>query len=220
MRYIQGIYGIIYKEILTEFRTKYAISALMLFILTSVIIVVMSIGADFKNPQMLAGLLWIILFFAASTGLTKSFVSEEEAGTSLFLKINADNMSVYFGKLLYNIIINLLITALSCGLMFAIAEVNIARPAELWVSMMFASIAISSAATIIAAIISKAGAKGAMFPVLSFPVLLPVLYLGIDLTINCISGNQPVANDIIFLISYSGAMIAASAVLFDFVWRE
>lgn len=220
MKLLQSIYGILYKELLIEFRTKYSISALLLFILTTVAVVMMSVGTESKSPELISGLLWLIIFFGAMTGLSRSFVSEEESGTSLFLKLNTDSLGIYFGKLMYNIMLNLVVTSLAGILLLSAENIIIRQPISLVISLLFSSIAISSGSTIISVIISKAGAKGAIFPVLSFPVLLPILFLGIDLTINCIAGNTSPLNDIIFLIAYSGVMIAGSVLLFDFVWKE
>jgi len=77
-------------------------------------------------------------------------------------------------------------------------------------------------ATIIAAIISKASAKGALFTVLSFPILLPVLITGISATRTiCFKSNlSAVSGELQALFAYAVVLITASIMLFEFVWNE
>jgi heme exporter protein B len=84
------------------------------------------------------------------------------------------------------------------------------------------NIGIAASSTIIAAIISKANAKGTLYPVLSFPVLLPLILMLIELTKFSIEG-LPVADasaEFLVLISYDVIMITASIMVFDIIWRD
>ena len=81
-------------------------------------------------------------------------------------------------------------------------------------------IAVSS--TIIAAIISKANSKGTLYPVLAFPILLPLILTLLELTRSAMDGN-PVADsavEISVLVCYDVIMLTASYLLFDFIWKE
>ncbi len=51
------------------------------------------------------------------------------------------------------------------------------------VSFILGNIGLAVASTIIAAIISKAGAKGTLYPVFSFPILLPLILTSVQLTL-------------------------------------
>jgi heme exporter protein B len=74
----------------------------------------------------------------------------------------------------------------------------------------------------VAAIISKAGAKGALFTILSFPILLPVLISGISATKKAVTEPliSPAASELQALIAYAVVITTASILLFDFVWNE
>jgi heme exporter protein B len=74
----------------------------------------------------------------------------------------------------------------------------------------------------VAAIISKAGAKGALFTVLAFPILLPVLVSGISATkISALGGDMAGASaELQTLLAYDVVVITASILLFDFVWND
>jgi heme exporter protein B len=84
------------------------------------------------------------------------------------------------------------------------------------------SLGIASATTIISALLAKANTKNALFPILSFPILIPVIILGIELTKYSFhdTGRIDPASNINLIIAYCGLMIVASYFLFDFVWED
>ena len=71
------------KDVQIELRTRYAVGAVLLFAVTTLVAV--SGGARAAAPvksDVKAALLWIVLLFAALSGLARAFVREEEAGTA------------------------------------------------------------------------------------------------------------------------------------------
>jgi heme exporter protein B len=76
--------------------------------------------------------------------------------------------------------------------------------------------------TIIAALISKSSSKGTLYPVLSFPLLLPLMLSTINATTMTIEGTTigQIGSEIQIMISYSVVLITASFMLFDLVWND
>jgi heme exporter protein B len=223
MNNFNSVIAIISKEIKTEFRTKYSSSALLLFILTSLSIIMFSLNGVELSDELSSGLYWILIFFGSMTGLSKSFVIEEEKSTSMLLKMHSSSISIYLGKLLFNLLNSIIINYFTAILLLMFISKSGAKSPLILFSLIFVfSLVISSATTIISAMISKANARGAIFSVLSFPILLPVIISGIDITTASIAGTtiEAVANEIIFLLAYSGVLISVSIILFEIVWRD
>ncbi len=211
------------KDMKSEFRTRYAISSLFLFILVSVSVVIFSTSDMKLTPVTASGIFWIIIFFSSMTGLSRSFVSEEERGTSFLLKIHAPLSAVYFGKLIFNITLCFALNVLAAILFFIFFDyLGIAALGDLVLTLVFSSFGLASATTIISAIIAKANSRNSLFPLLSFPVLLPLIIVGIELTRYAIDAggiDSPWANYRL-MFSYSGIMITASYFLFEFIWND
>ena len=94
-----------------------AIVAVFFFAATALTLVSFAIG-PFRlpaedRPALQAALLWIILFFAAATGLPRAFVAEEEAGTGLALRKAVPAELVLAGKSLFNLALFLAIAAVT-----------------------------------------------------------------------------------------------------------
>ena len=94
------------KDLLNEFKTRYAVNAILLFSIVTLTAVSFSIGTFSVGEELLSALLWIILFFSSMSGLAHIFVREEETHTSDTLKLVAPATSIFTGKLLFNFFIN------------------------------------------------------------------------------------------------------------------
>lgn len=220
---MKSIKAILLKEIKSEFRTRYAISTILLFVLTTVTMIVFATAGEKLNNQVISGIFWIIMFFGSMTGLSKSFVSEEERGTYLLLQLNSKPYAVYFGKLIFNMILSVSINVIAIILVLTFFSDLEIKNAGLFILIMFlGSIAIAAATTIISALIAKANSKNALFPVLSFPILLPIIIIGIQVTAGSFDGATFAVsqNDLQLIFSYTGIMTVASYFLFDIVWKD
>src|SRR5512146_722546 len=97
------------KDFHSELRTRYSINGLAMFIIVVISIIKFSLGEEKLSSELHAGLLWIIIFFANSNGLSRVFVAEEDRGTSFVLKLTANSKSVLLGKLIFNTLLSFLI---------------------------------------------------------------------------------------------------------------
>lgn len=211
------------KDWQSELRTRYAINALAMFILVTISVLMFSIGNEKISEYLTGGLLWVVIFFSAMSGLSRAFVSEEERGTTLTLHLMASPATIFSGKLIFNVLLvflmNLVITFLFSLLFSSFIIKNILLFA---IAFLLGNIGIAISSTIIAAIISKASSKGTLYPVLSFPILLPLILTLLELTKFAMDGNSIAGSsvEIFVLICYDVIMGTASFLLFDFIWKE
>lgn len=210
------------KDFSSEIRTRYAANALIMFIIVVISIIKFSLGEENISNEVNAGLLWIIIFFSTSNGLSRVFVAEEERGTSLVLKLSAGSKSVLLGKLLFNTILTFIINFFIILLYVLITNLNIKALASFSVVIILGNFGLSAVMTVIAALISKAGSKGTLFPVLSFPLLLPLLLSSISATLLTIEGVSfaGIAGELQMTASYTIVLITASFLVFDLIWNE
>ncbi len=220
---LRNIHAVLVKDLKSEFRTRYAISAVLLFILTTITMIVFSTAGEVMTEGIAAGILWVIIFFAAMTGLSKSFVSEEERGTGFLLQLTASSAAVYFGKLLFNILLGLTLNFFATFLFFIFTSSVSILHFDVFIGTIFmGSLGIASATTIISAIIAKANSRNALFPVLSFPVLLPIILLSIQNTHYAFDGSglDSAAGNFNLIFAYCGILVTGSYLLFDMVWKD
>jgi heme exporter protein B len=220
---IRQAFAVFHKDLSSELRTRYAINALLMFVVVTLAVIMFSLVGETLSPGALTGMLWVVMFFAAMSGLSRSFVAEEERGTTMTLQLLAAPVAVYLGKLLFNLVLVMVLNLFIIALFLLTMDQFIVQQYGLfWLVMLLGSLGMASATTIIAAIIAKANTKGTLFPVLSFPVLLPLLMAGINATKIAVEGESwtTVWPDLQLLGSYIVVITTVSFLLFDFVWKD
>ncbi len=210
------------KEIKSELRTRYAFNSLLMFAVVTLTAVSFSVGQFALSLQVKSALYWLILFFASMAGLAQVFIKEEEAKTSYFLKLASPPTLIYLGKFLYNWVLLLALQIIIIPLFVIFLNLELANLALFLTVSALGTLALSASTTIIGAIVSKANVKGALFAVLSFPLLIPVLVAGIEGAQLATAGAKFSQGwgQIRLLLSYSVVMLTVSLILFEFVWSE
>lgn len=216
-------YNLFLKDFKSELRTRYAINALAMFIIVAISVILFSVGQEKISKSLTGGLFWVVIFFTAMSGLSRAFVSEEERGTALTLQLIAAPSTVFTGKLIFNIILVFAMNTVIAILYSAMFEAFVIKNFMLFLtSFVFGNIGLAISSTIIAAIIAKAGAKGTLYPVLSFPILLPLILTSVQLTLFALDGTsfETAKFELAIVVSYDVIMLTASYMLFDFIWKE
>ncbi len=214
--------AVYFKDLRLELRTKSALNAILMFGITTLAVVSFSLGQSGLSPKLLSSLFWIIMFFSAMSGLAQTFIREEETGTSLILNLTAEPNSIYIGKLLFNLTLLVTMTAIITPMFFIFTDAPTGNILPFVVILVFGILGLVSATTLVAAIISKASVKGALFSVVSFPVLMILLMVLVGATEKIFDnqGLTAVSSEIQVLVSYVVVMTTVSLLLFKFVWRE
>jgi heme exporter protein B len=210
------------KDIRQEFKTRYSLNAIFLFALVTLVAVSFSIGTFTASYEIKSALLWIIIFFSAMSGLSHIFVREEEKHTADTLKLITLPTPIFLGKFLFNLFLLYFLELITVPLFFAVMNFEVAGVALFISLLVLGSLGLSAGATMIAAIISKASAKGALFAVLSFPILLPVIVAGINgtkIAVKHITFSEA-GSELQMLFAYSVVVMTTALILFEFVWNE
>jgi heme exporter protein B len=154
-------------------------------------------------------------------GLSHIFTREEEQETSLFLRLISKSDVILASKLLFNISLFFILQLITIPLFIFFLNLEIKAIIPFIISAFAGGLAISSSTTILAAITSKSGGKSSLFTIISFPIILPVIWIASDSTANSLS--DPVYDgfqNIIFLLAFSVLITAVSFILFNYIWSE
>ncbi|HEU5015988.1 MAG TPA: heme exporter protein CcmB [Roseiflexaceae bacterium] len=214
------------KDLRSELRSRYAVNALLLFATNSVVVqsLVLGLLLPSRNADLsliYAALLWITVLFAAFTGLARAFVQEEEARTAAALRLAAPPLAVYGGKLLFNLLLLLLLDVVVTVLFVVLLRVQIGNLGLFLALLLAGSVGLVAATTLVAAMIARAGAKGALFAVLSFPLLVPLLVVAVQSTARALDGVgwDEGLRPLVTLLSFATVQFVASLFLFPTVWE-
>ncbi|TAK63965.1 MAG: ABC transporter permease [Bacteroidetes bacterium] len=211
------------KDFKSEIRTRYALNALLMFVVTTISIILFALGNENASTDILCGVLWVIIFFSSMAGLSRTFVSEEERGTVMTLQLIASPMTVYIGKLLFNLALLTMLNVVTVVLYSIVIPNFIIQTYSIFIlTIFFGILGFAGASTILAALIAKAGSKGTLYPVLAFPILLPLLMTVINATKMAVEGEPFTQSLEMFqiLLAYVIVIMTLPFLLFEYVWRE
>lgn len=221
MHWIRSTITVLKKDLQIELRTRFAFNMVLAFVAAAMLLVLFTLRADQLEPGPKAGLVWIIILFAALSALSRSFIAETDKKTFDLLRIYADGSTVYSGKLLYNFLFTLFInTATFAGYIF-LMNLQIQSWSAFLFVLTIGTAGLSGVATMTAAIVSQADRKGAIFSVLSIPLFVPLILLLAEVSEAAfITGDDESMNNIMALIGFAGVTITTGILLFDYIWEE
>lgn len=223
MSLAQSLKAVVMKDLLSEIRTRYGITAIALFVVTSVALVAFATADEQLHRPIAAGILWVVMFFTAMSGLGRGFISEEERGTTLYLQLSAPPSAVILGKLISNVLIAALsnLAVLALFVMF-VGTVQLASPMILLLVLFAGSIGLATVITITSAIVATSGTRSPLLPILSFPVLIPLIMPGMNATLLAMAdvSMSDVWPDLALMLSHTGIVATVSYLVFDVVWTE
>ena len=219
MGLLREIRYLIIKEFTLEWRQKYAISGILLYVLSTVFIIFISFQK--LSPQLWNVLFWIIMLFASINAVVKSFV-QESGHRQLYYYQLANPLAILLSKMVYNTILLLLIGGLTFVALGFIAGSPVEDAAQFALALFFGSLGFSITFTFVSAIAAKADNSSTLMAILSFPVVIPVLLLLVNLSAHSIGllGGSGVVKDVMMLVAVDLVLLALGMVLFPFLWRD
>ena len=219
MQLFKQVQHLIKKELLLEWRSKYALNGVLLYVVSTIFVCFLSLVS--VVPITWNALFWIIMLFASINAVSKSFLQESK-GRQLYIYTIASPIALIISKTIYNVMLMMVLTIIAlCFYMLVFDYV----PEDLGlyiVATLLGSLSFSTIFTMVSAISSKAGNGGMLMAILSFPVIIPVLVVLIKLTKNAIDGlDRSVSLDEIGLLLVINVLVGAvSLLLFPYLWRD
>jgi heme exporter protein B len=217
---VKEIKSLLEKEIMLEWKQKYAFNGLVLYVVSTIFVCFLSFKQIIDPPTWNA-LFWIIMLFAAVNAIAKSFLTESR-GRQLYFYSIASAQSVIISKIIYNLALMLVLSVFNL-IFYTLFLGNIVQDMPMFiVGLLLGSAGFASVMTMISAIASKAGSNSTLMAILSFPILIPLLITIIRFSKNAMDGIDWSVNYkfAIILVALNVLTIALSYILFPYLWRE
>jgi heme exporter protein B len=166
-------------------------------------------------------MLWVALLFAGVVGVARTFLIEEEQGTGDLLRLWARPEPVFWGKTLYNLAL-ICIVALVVVPMFALfVGIQIVDYALLFGGLISGCAALAAAIGFCGSLVARSKSRGALAGVISIPVLLPVVVLGVGALRESFGDPGTLGwTSVLGLAGLATAFAAAGPYLYAAVWKQ
>lgn len=225
MRFLDCAWAVFLREARQELRRRSSVSSVVFFAVVALVLISLAVttltlpAAD--AARLNSGMLWILLFFCAASGLPRSFVREEDAGTAIALRKAVAAPAVLLGKLAFNFLLFSLICAVAAPLLLILEGWKIHNAGAFGLVLLLTGYGFSLVATFLSAIVSRAGQKDVLFVLIAFPLLAPLLLPAVDATARAALAPSFLDLDSYWrvLISYDGLATIAAFLLMRFIWE-
>ena len=194
------IWAVIWKDLLTEGRTKAAFNAMAFFAGLVLLMFAFALGPDTPGfgprgqtllEYVSPGLLWVTILLTAVLALGRSFQVEMENGALEALRLYpGDRRSIGVGKIAANL---LFLVAMEC---LVVPIGALLYNLDLWPRLLplagillLATVGLAAVGTFYAALTANLRAREVMLPLLLFPVMVPVVLGAVKATGLILNGD-------------------------------
>jgi heme exporter protein B len=219
MNRFRELIWLIQKEFLLEFRQRYAIGGIVLYVFSMVFVV---FTASIKViPPVWNILFWLIVLFASINAIVKSF-TQESGNRQLYYYQIANPIILLMAKILYNTLLLLVLSILSFGVYSLVAGNPVKDMGLFSLVILLGSIGFAITFTFLSSIAAKANNSATLMAILSFPVVLPILMTLMRLSTIALRLMQDTSymRDIINLLAIDVILLTLAFVLFPFIWKD
>ncbi|MEJ2004409.1 MAG: heme exporter protein CcmB [Cyclobacteriaceae bacterium] len=219
---VQQVISLIVKEWRVEWRRRYALNGLVLYLVSTIFICYLSFNVRVNQMEPLTWntLFWIILLFSAVNAIAKSFMQESPGRLLYYYSVFSPQVLI-IARLIYNSLL-MLFLAIAGLLIYSIVLGNpVGDMLYFFFAVILGSVGFSVTFTMISAIAAKAGNNQTLMAVLGFPIVLPMLLMVIKLSRNALDGldRSASSDELLTLLAINILVGAVSFLLFPYLWR-
>jgi heme exporter protein B len=219
IRAFSQIFALFRKDLLLEIRQQYTFYGVLLYIASTIFVLYLAMGEP--DTEVWNGLFWMIQLFTCVNAVAKSFLAESKGRMLYFYSITGGRNFI-IAKLLFNVLLMAVMSLTS----WALFSVLLGNPViNLWRFMginLLGGMSLSLVFTFLSAIAARAQQNAALMAIMGFPVIIPQLMLLMRISnivfADVLQGG--LLQVVLLLVGLDALVIALSAILFPFLWKD
>ncbi|QPJ60658.1 MAG: ABC transporter permease [Candidatus Nitronauta litoralis] len=223
--YFGQIKAIVWKDFLTEFKTRELFSSMFVFAVLVILIFIFSVDLSLVNSNEVGpGVLWVAVIFAGTLGLNRSFTLEKEhSGLQGLLLAPIDRSAIYFGKMLSNLIFFLVMEAFILPVFMVFFNIDLlANLGPLLFVLFIGTLGFSVLGTLLSSLSSNLKTREIMLPLLLYPLMVPIAIGSVRLTAQVLRGGElgDMMNWVGMILCFDVIFLAVSIMTIDHILEE
>ena len=225
MIFFRVIRWIVWKDLISEIRSRENISSMFFFALIIILIFSLSLSMDQEMvKEMIPGILWIAFSFTGIIGLGKSFLVETQNDCmENLLMAPIPKGAVYLGKLLGNFLFMLVVEIIIFPLFIIFFNLDIFGQIPMIMLICFlGTLGLAAMGTLLSAMTVQIKAREVMFPLMLLPLVVPVIIGAVEATKGALNGDplQLYQQWIQLLAVFDLVFLIVSYWLFEFILED
>lgn len=220
---MKEIVALLKKEWLLEWRNNNTLAGIILYVLITVFVAFRSFG-PIQEPARWNALFWVILVFSAIHTVQKTFGAESK-GQHFYYYTLAKPSSIVLSKIFYNSLLMIAIGGVTFSIytwLMGAEALSMVNTGLYLTNLILGCIGFSAVFTFISAVASQSGSNAGIMAILSFPLVLPMVILLINLSNAALQNSDWIFawKPLVVLLALDVLVVVLSALLFPFVWKD
>jgi len=214
---------LVWKDLVQEWRSRDVLTSMFAFAVLSLFIFNYALElSPIDRAEIAPGLIWVVMVFAGTLGLNRSFAAEQDQGSFEGLMMAVPELSViYLAKMITNLLMMFGLAILVIPIYSLLYNQSL-FDLRFFGILMLGAWGYSAAGTLISSMTVQTRMRDLLLPVLLFPLLLPVNMAVVK------SGSAIIAASSVpefqswinLLLVYDVIMTVVSILVFEYVIRE
>jgi len=192
MNFFSAIQWLVWKDLLSEMRSRENISSMFFFALIVILIFSFSFSMDQQTArELMPGIMWVAFVFTSIIGLGKSFTAELQNDCLENLQMNPiPRGAIYLGKLASNLLFMLIVEMILFPLFVIFFNLDVFEKIPLFVLVLVTgTVGVSAVGTLFSAMTVQIRAREVMLPILLLPLIVPVMIGAVEATGGVLRGD-------------------------------
>lgn len=222
MNFLKQIKAVAMKDLRLELRTKDMLGSMIVFALLVIVIFAFVFDpVSTEIEEIFPGIIWVIFIFSGILCLNRSFMIEKR-NNSIFglLLCPVDKSVIYFGKLIANLVLMLIIEGISLFFLIILFDYTlVASLGQLIIVILLGTFGFVAIGTFLAALTSNLAGSEVLLPVILLPMIVPLVIGAVELTSGVLAGAKITEIDswLNLIIAYDLIFTVVPFMLFDFL---
>jgi len=189
--YARRVWMVVWKDALTERRSKESLNVLVFFSLLLLFVFQFALGPERARVEAaLPGLLWLGFILSGLLAFGRTFLVERENDCWEGLVLTpGDKSAIYLGKLAGNVLVMIVVEVVLLALFAVFFAIDFTPVLPgLAAVLSLGTLGLASVGTLFGAVTAQMRARELLFPVLLLPAVVPVLLASVSATQTVLSG--------------------------------
>jgi heme exporter protein B len=222
---LRTVYLLFAKDVLVELRSRETFTTMLFFGVVILFLFHFSLNPERENTALLApGLLWLAFMFTGVLGLGRSFQSEQTNDClEQLLLVPGDRGNIFLGKLVGNMAFMLAVELLIIPLFALFFQLDLWHALlPLLVVAVLGTLGFAIIGTLFSALTANLRAREVLFPLLLFPLVVPVIIGAVTATGIILGGGTlgEASGWLKLLGAFDTMFLAVAYLTFEFVVEQ
>jgi heme exporter protein B len=223
--FLQKVWPIVWKDLITEVRTKEVLVSMCFFAFLVLIIFNFAFFTGLEQQKgILSGMLWVAFIFSGLLGLNQTFGSEKDRGSLQGLLLcPVSRSTIYVGKLVGNFLFMATMEIFILILFAVLFRVDVLSAlAPLSFIIFLGTLGFVFVGTTLSAMSVNAKAREILLSIILFPIVVPLIIASVKATEKILQGMSlgGIHGWLKILIAFDIVFFLVSFLAFDFVLEE